>query len=243
MSPYKNEKGLEFRVKIWDVVAYLSQARIIDLSKKAIPGKAEGPVDTGMRKYEIKPFHFPPGELMHNIEMESHISTHVEAPSHFVPVRHGRSAKDVSEVALSRFFGIAVLVDCKDLAPKTAIGSEILDRFQIRENDIVLIGRSQYQGMDRCYLSKEGVEYLLQKKIKMVGFDDTVFPENPEFLGKDLNKYFIHDLMLSNDIPIIEGLANLSELNKQRFLFLGIPAKMGGLEAFPIRAVAIEGKE
>jgi kynurenine formamidase len=35
----------------------------------------------------------------------------------------------------------------------------------------------------------------------------------------------------------------LSELNKQRFLFLGIPAKMGGLESFPIRAVAIEGKE
>ena len=230
-------------MRIEDVAEYLSQARIIDLSKKATPGKAEGPLDTGKRKYEIEPFTFPPGEIMHNIEMESHISTHVEGPSHFVPVRHGRSAKDISDLALTTFFGIAVLVDCEDLAPKTVIGGEILERFQIREKDIVLIGKCPHGGMDRCYLAKEGVEYLLRKKIKMVGVDDTVFPEDPEFEGKDLSKYFTHDLMLSNDIPIIEGLANLGELKKGRFLFFGFPAKMGGLESFPIRAVAIEGIE
>ena len=167
----------------------------------------------------------------------------MEAPSHFVPVRHGRNADDVSEVALNKFFGLGVLVDCKDLAPRTAIGRKILEHFQIKENDIVLIGKGVHQGKDRCYLSKEGVEYLVQKKIKMVGVDDTVFPENPEFLGKDLTQYFTHDLMLSNNIPIIEGLANLTELKKQRFLFFGFPAKMGGLVSFPIRAVAMEGNE
>ncbi len=230
-------------MRIDDVVEYLSQARIIDLSKKVTPGKAEGPLDTGKRKYEIKPFTYPPGETMHNIEMESHISTHVEAPSHFVPVRHGRSAKDISDLTLNSFFGMGVLVDCKDLAPKTDIGRGVLERFGIKEKDIVLIGNCPHGGNDRCYLAKEGVEYLLGKKIKMVGVDDTVFPENPEFEGKDLNKYFTHDLMLSNDIPLIEGLANLADLKKQRFLFFGFPAKMGGLEAFPIRAVAMEGIE
>lgn len=230
-------------MKIDDVVEFLSQARIIDLSKKVTPGKAEGPLDTGKRKYEIKPFPFPPGETMHSIEMESHISTHVEAPSHFVPVRHGTSAKDISELVLTTFFGMAVLVDCKDLAPKTAIGGEILERFQIKEKDIVLIGKCPHGGKNRCYLAKEGVEYLLRKKIKMLGVDDTVFPEDPEFEGKDLSKYFTHDLMLSNDIPLIEGLANLAELKKGRFLFFGFPPKMGGLESFPIRAVAIEGIE
>jgi kynurenine formamidase len=189
-------------MRIEDVAAYLSEARIIDLSKKVTPGKAEGPLDTGKRKYEIKPFAFPPGEIMHNIEMESHISTHVEAPSHFVPALYGRNAEDVSEIALARFFGMAVLVDCKGLAPKTAIEGETLEKFQIKEKDIVLIGKCSYQGQDRCY--------------------------------------FTHDLMLSNEIPIIEGLANLGELKTQRFLFFGFPAKMGGLESFPIRAVAIE---
>lgn len=230
-------------MKVEDVVAYLSQGRIIDLTKKVEPGKATGPLDIGARKYEIKVFIYPPGEIMHNIEMESHISTHVEAPSHFVPVRYGRDANDISELALAKFFGVAVLVDCNDLPPKTAIGKEILRKSPIEENDIVLIGKCLHQGEKRCYLVKEGVEYLLQKKIKMVGIDDTVFPEDPIInRPKDLNKYFTHDLMLSNDIPIIEGLANLSELKKTRFLFFGFPAKMGGLEAFPIRAVAIEGK-
>ena len=91
-------------MRIEDVVEYLLEAQIIDLSKKVTPGKAEGPLDTGKRKYEITPFTFPPGEIMHNIEMESHISTHVEAPSHFVPVRHGRSAKDDISSGISAKF-------------------------------------------------------------------------------------------------------------------------------------------
>ena len=230
-------------MRIEDVAVYLAKGRVIDLSKKVMPGKAEGPVDTGPRKYEIESFASPPGEIMHYIEMESHISTHVEAPSHFVPVRYGRSANDVSEIALTKFFGIAVLVDCQDFAPRTAIGAEVLSRFQIQEEDIVLIGKCKYRGGNRSYLIKEGVEYLLHKKIKMVGIDDTVYPENPKLLPKDLKTYFTHDIMLSNEIPIIEALANLGELKKPRFLFFGFPAKMGGLESFPIRAVAIEENE
>ena len=228
-----------------DVARYLVQGHIVDLSKKVSPGKAEGPLDTGKRKYEIKMFTYPPGELMHYIDMESHISTHIEAPSHFVPVRHpGKKGEDISELALTKFFGMGVLVDCKNLPAKTPIGKEVLEKFEIKENDIVLIGRCRYQGEDRCYMGKEGLEYLLQKKIKMVGVDDTVFPENPVInRPPDLNKYFAHDLMLSNGIPIIEGLANLGELKKSRFLFFAFPAKMGGLESFPIRALAIEDKE
>jgi len=227
-------------MKIEDIVSYLSHARITDLSKKAVPGKAEGPLDTGRRKYEIHPFSFPPGETMHNIELESHISTHVEAPSHFVPVRHRRKGKDVTELDLRTFFGLAVLVDCQDLKPKTAIGRKILKGCQIEENDIVFIGKGPHERKDRCYLGKEGAEFLVEKKIKMVGFDDTVFPENPKYAGRNLKKYFTHDLMLSNSIPIIEGLTNLNKLKRKKFLFFGFPAKLGGLEAFPIRAVAIE---
>jgi len=227
-------------MNIEDVAEYLSRARIIDLSKKVSPGRADGPLDTGKRKYEIKPFAYPPGETMHHIEMESHISTHVEAPSHFVPARHGTGAKDISDLLITTFFGMAVLVDCKDVPPKTPIEGKVLEVFGIKEKDIVLIGNCPHGGGDRCYLAKEGAEYLVAKKVKMVGVDDTVFPENPEFEGKDLNKYFTHDLLLSNDIPLIEGLANLAELKQKRFLFFGFPAKMGGLEAFPIRAVAIE---
>ncbi len=230
-------------MNIEDGAAKLAQARIVALSKKVSPGAAEGPVGLPPRKYEIKQFKFPPGELMHNIEMESHISTHVEAPSHFVPVRHGREADDISEMPLANLFGMAVFVNCKGLPPKTEVGRDVLRRFPIGQGDIVLVGNADHPGWDRPYIGKEGAEYFLEKRIKMLGVDDTVFPEATQFLMKDLNSYFIHDFMLSNNIPIIEGLANLGALTRTRFLFFGIPAKMGGLESFPIRAIAFEGDD
>ncbi len=227
-------------MKLEQACSFLMNGRIVDLTKKVSPGQAEGPVGAGKRKYEIREFRYPPGEIMHFIDMESHISTHVEAPSHFVPVRHGRPAHNVSEIALDRFFGMALLVDCKDLPPKTPIGAAILRQAQVRQDDIVLIGKCPHPGENRCYVARDGAEYLLEKKIKLVGVDDTVFPEDPRVLAKEIEKYYLHDLMLSNEIPIIEALSGLDQLRKTRFLFFGFPARMGGLESFPIRAVAIE---
>jgi len=193
-------------MKLEEIVKSLLAGRIIDLSKKVVPGKAAGPLDTGSRRYEIKQFTYPPGELMHYIDMESHISTHIEAPSHFVPVRHpGRTGNDISELALTKFIGMAVLIDCKKLPPRTPIGKGVLEKFDIKEDDIVLFGRCPHPGQDRCYITKDGVEYLVKKKVKMVGVDDTVFPEDMVInRERKLETYFTHDFLLSNDIPLIK---------------------------------------
>jgi arylformamidase len=226
-------------VTLEDLGYFLVNARVVDLSKKVSPGKAAGPFDTGARLYQIEPFVYPPGELMHRISMESHISTHVEAPMHYVKPRYHREAKDISELPLSAFFGVAVLVDCRDLAPRTPIGRETIERFPILEGDIVLFGNSPNSPDERCYLAKEAAQYLVRKRIKMAGIDDTVYGENPEYRLKVFEKYHTHDMLLSNDIPLIEGLANLGEIKAERFFFMAIPAKMGGLESFPVRAVAV----
>ncbi|MEW6665427.1 MAG: cyclase family protein [Thermodesulfobacteriota bacterium] len=225
-------------MNIDELGSLLSKMRIVDLSKKIEPGKVDTPL--GKRKYEIKSFIFPPGEIMHNIEMESHISTHLEAPSHWVPARYGRPAEDISEVCLDRFFGPAVLIDCKDMAPRTPLDAGNISRFPVRENDIVLVGNCSYRGKERCAMTREGMEYLVSKKMKMIGFDETVFVEDPKHFPRKMETYFTHDLTLPAGIPIIEVLDNLGALTRPRFLFMGFPAKMGGLESFPIRAVAFE---
>jgi len=228
---------------------HLSNGRVIDLSLKMNPGSTEGPSAKPSRRYEIQRFEFEPwkiwsgpGETMHYVEMESHVSTHVEAPSHYIPARHGRSAPDLSELPLSTFFGSAVLIDCTELEPQTPVGAEILREFPIQEGDIVLVGKGQHigpDGDDRSFLAKEGAEYLLSKKVKLIAFDDTIIPENTQVM-RDLSTMFTHETMLSNNIPIIERLTNLEELTKTRFLFFAIPPKMGGIDSFPIRAMAIE---
>lgn len=231
---------------------FLSNGRIVDLTLKMNPGSTEGPSAKPSRRYEIRMFEYKPwkiwsgpGEIMHYVEMENHVSTHVEAPSHYIPARYGRSAPDLSEMPLSIFFGSALLIDCKDLGPKTPIDAEVLQEFPICENDIVLVGKGRHIGPDgdeRSFLVKEGAEYLLRKKIKLIGFDDTVIPENPLVI-RNLNTMFTHDLMLSNGIPIIERLTNLEKLTKTRFLFFAFPPNMSGIDSFPIRAVAIEGRD
>jgi kynurenine formamidase len=234
---------------IEQITEQLSNGLVIDLSLKMNPGSTEGPSAKPSRRYEIKKFEYEPwkiwsgpGETMHYVEMESHVSTHVEAPSHYIPARHGRSAPDLSELPLSTFFGSAVLIDCTELGPQTLIGAENLREFPIQEGDIVLVGKGQHigpDGDDRSVLTKEGAEYLLSKKVKLIAFDDTIIPENTQVM-RDLSTMFTHETMLSNNIPIIERLTNLEELTKTRFLFFAIPPKMGGIDSFPIRAMAIE---
>jgi len=217
---------------------FAEEYRLIDLSEKVEPGKVFGPLDD-KRRYEIRPFDFPPGETMHEIDMESHISTHVEAPSHFMMARFGKKAKDVSELPLNSFIGEAVLIDLSQSKPRQVFMPEKMKEEGVRKRDIVLVGNSPHRGSNRPWLAAETAKWFAELPIKMIGFDRTVGVEPPQE-PKTLEKYYMHEYMLSNDIPMIEVLANLDKLRKKRFFFIGIPAKMGGLDSFPIRAVAFE---
>jgi len=212
--------------------------RLVDLSETIVPGQVYGPLQD-KRRCEIRPFTFHPGETMHEIDMESHIGTHLEVPSHFMEPRYGRPGKDVSQVPLESLIGEAVLINLSSAEPRKAITQEDLEKEGIRKGDIVLIGNSPYKGEERPWLTAEAAWWLARRGIKMLGFDRTVQVEDPT-KPKALENYATHDAMLSNDIPFIECLANLGKLKKKRFFFFGAPVKFAGLDSFPIRAVALE---
>ena len=113
-----------------------------------------GPIGTGKRRLEIRRFTYPPGEIMHQIDMESHIGTHVEAPSHFVDARYRRKGKDIAQIPLERLFGEAVLVDLGGFNPRQALTPEHLNKIKVKNNDIVFIGNAKHDGEDRPYISK-----------------------------------------------------------------------------------------
>ena len=73
------------------ILELLSRGRIVELNKVLEPGK-EG------RRLEIRRFKIFAGEFMHDIDTMSHIGTHAEAPSHFIPALYeGKEAPDISE--------------------------------------------------------------------------------------------------------------------------------------------------
>jgi kynurenine formamidase len=134
--------------------------------------------------------------------------------------------------------GEAVFVDLSSLAPKAPVTAEFVQGFGVREDDIVIMGNSKYTGDDQNYLTNAAAKWLADTNIKLLGLDTTFKIE--EFF-EPLGNMKTHVYMMEKDIPLIEVMVNLDQLKERRFFFIGVPVAIVGLDAFPIRAIALEG--
>ncbi len=83
---------------------------------------------------------------MHDIDTMSHIGTHAEAPSHFIPALYeGKEAPDISDFSADAWWGEAILINLAKLPPRAKITQEYLKEKGVRKGDIVLIGNSTYK--------------------------------------------------------------------------------------------------
>lgn len=199
--------------------------RMIDLSPELRPGKED-------RRLEIREYVFKlDNTYMHDIDMMSHIGAHIEAPSHYK-----KGLPDISKLPLWRFIGEAVRLNVKSVGKGKAILPEHIKKLSktgVRKNDIVLL-YSPYTGTDAPYISRELAAWMAKLPIKMLGIAMTVGLEEPQ-------KMFTHDLLMRKNIPIIERIENL-ERAPERFLFIGFPLRIRGLDSSPIRAVGLVKK-
>jgi len=211
----------------------LKNYRIIDLSEEIIPGilKVNGEYVHGnqTRRFEIRQFIYAPDKaLMHWVETETHIGTHVELPAHLTD-----GAKSASEMPLESFLGEAIILKFDFLKPKDGKGQPIKPSHleKVKKNDIVLLW-SPYTGDERPYISPESAEWLAKKPVKMVGVQN-IGVEAPGSMAT-------HKNLLGNDIPLIEGLVNLEKVQKKRVFYIGLPLRVAGLDSSWIRAVVLE---
>jgi len=212
----------------------LKNYRIIDLSEEIIPGilKVNGEYVHGnqIRRFEIRQFIYAPDKaLMHWVETESHIGTHVELPAHLTD-----GAKSSSEMPLESFLGEAIVIKFDFLKPIEGKGQPInpshLDK--VKENDIVLLW-SPYSGEECPYISPESAEWFAKKPVKMVGVQN-IGVEAPG------GSMATHNNLLRNEIPLIEGLVNLEKIRKERVFYIGLPLRVAGLDSSWIRAIVLE---
>lgn len=212
--------------------------RVVDLTKKLDP-EAESRrcklyrFNTGGR---IPDFHT-------NMDLMSHLGTHVECPYH-----HREEWKDVAALPLNTFLGRAVYVNFTFLAPNSYILPEHLNKAceKVQEGDIVILD-SDYRFPPfteltntkqdkRLFICKETAQWLKEKKVKCVGFGEGVSIENS---NEDVCAF--HDILMVEDIVFLEVLCNLQELSKEVFFMSYSPIPIKGLDSCPIRAYAIEG--
>jgi len=212
--------------------------QIIDLTHVLLPGEEQYSVEIKQRG---KPRETPTGDIMHDVYMWSHSGTHVEVSLHFYA-----GGKDTASFPAERFIGPAIRLDFRHKQKDEPI---TLQDFQqagdIRLGDIVILweGRDHlYRTKDshaRPYVSEEAAEWLVyDRKIKLLGTDSSGFEVRGGNKDHPNHHLFFKE---GNDIPVVECLCNLDKIPTQRFFFIGLPLPVKGLDASPIRAVALVG--
>ncbi|WP_207539777.1 cyclase family protein [Sabulicella rubraurantiaca] len=180
-----------------------------------------------------------------SIAFSDHAGTHVDAPVHF-DSRPG--AASIDEVPLERFITSAFCIDLSHAPLKHAATlAEVQEAVRksgetIRKGDTVLVllgtnarllGKPGYLH-DFAGLSIEAIHWLADQGIGMFGVE-AISPA-PE---GELN-FQAHLACAERGITHMECLANLEALvGRGRFRFIGLPLKIRGGTASPIRAVAV----
>lgn len=200
---------------------YVDLTQGIDENTKVFPGD---------EKYKIKKTASfeDDGYTLFNIETGLHVGTHIDIPMHM-----SNSKKYISEYTIDKFIGNGVLLN---VVGEKVIG--IKDEYykRIKENDIVLLytGFSEKFGEEDYFkeypiVSEEFAEFLVRKKIKMLGVDSP---------SPDKSPYNIHKVLCENNIPILENLTNLKNLlYVEDFEVFAQPLKINA-EASLVRAFA-----
>jgi kynurenine formamidase len=221
-------------------------------------------------KLERITHHAKQGVMTHKITTIFHTSTHLNAPIHLVP-----GAPAVGDLALQKFFGTGVVVSI----PKRKWGliePSDLERTkpQIKAGDIVLINTTwhrKYADSKEYFghapgLSKHAAEWLVKKRVKLVGIDTAcidhplatslgphrngpqikyLLPEYKEATGREAIKDFpewnaAHRTLLEAGIPTIENVGgDIDALGGKRCTFQGFPWKWHEGDACVIRLVAL----
>lgn len=216
--------------------------KIIDISQPFAEDGFNNPAfDDG--RVEVCMCHEDVGWHAEKIITATHCGTHIDAPLHKI-----EGGKSIDEFPLERFFGKAVVIDLYD---KTADEEITYDDVYKYDNlicsgiNVLLctgwtVKKTEASKDEYLYyspwLGKSAAEYLVEKRVNAVGIDHfSIGGANPE------NVSIPHEILLSNDVLIIEGLYLPKMLfDNTTWLLSVFPIKIKNASGSLARAVAIE---
>lgn len=209
--------------------------RVIDLS---LPVYNEMPVYPGDPKVFFMKYRSinPDGYNLTQFLMGSHTGTHLDVPLHFVD-----GGQSIDKFPPESFMGEAYVVDLSYKKAEEDITPEDLAPYEdkIQSGTKLLLRTDWYKVLpDRRYfkeqprISYELALWLVEKKVSLLGL------ETPTINPVDNKK--LHQTLLSGGIILVEALAHLDEIKKDKVFFIALPLKIVNGDGSPVRAVAIE---
>lgn len=167
------------------------------------------------------------GVATSKITIGSHNGTHIDAPAHFI-----KDGKGVDKLEFEKLFGPCQVLE---VSPK----EKLIDRRDVEgkiNSERVLFKTSNSEIIDRSYtkdyisLSLEVAEYLVEKKVVLVGTDYIAI----EASGSPGHP--VHTKLLEKEIVIVEGL-NLEDVNAGNYELVVLPLRLKNLDGSPARAI------
>lgn len=194
------------------------------------------PIEAGM---PFNPDHFPPeiapyadiethGWRATRIVLDSHLGTHMDAPSHFVP-----DGDTLDAIPLDRLIGTAEVVRIDGVEARTALTP---DHVPATTAARLLL----HTGWAECtygtpdyfaeypYVTPELAQVLVDRGVILVGLDAPSVDYDP---GET------HHVLLEAGVLIVENIANLASV-PDRIRLTVLPLPIVGGDGCPVRAVA-----
>ncbi len=178
----------------------------------------------------------------YNLELlflSSHTGTHLDAPYHF----ENNGAK-IHQIPVTRLIGKGLLIKIKKVKDQTITKKDLLE-FERKNGNIknfssVIFFTDWQKNLNKKFyftnnpgLSKSAADYLVSKKINLVGIDSPSID-----LGRD-KSFVAHKIFAKNNILIVENLSNLEKIPTLDFEFIILPLKLKDATGSPVRAIAI----
>jgi len=168
----------------------------------------------------------------------THAGTHVDVPHHVL-----HDSRTTDRMPLDSVIGWAEVLDLTDKQPREDITAADLDPFadRIGEGARVLLktGWGRRFGQPEFFKDFPGVTegaalWLNARKVKLLGL------EQPSVHSE--HHLPVHKALLASGMVIVETMANLDQLTRDRVFLIALPLNVVGLDGCPMRVVAIEGE-
>ncbi len=223
-----------------------NSARIIDLSHALDPSTPPWPGNPAVAVQvvsKIPPHRGPrdrgsPGEAISCNTTAfltcNHTGTHMDAPAHFY-----NGVPTIELVPLEKCIGPAALIDVRQVPP----GGEITPAFLIPlEESIKATGKvvfwtgwssrwgAQNYFDDYPVMSEASAVWLVDRGVHLVALDTP---------SPDRDPHPVHYVLLGANVVIVENLTGLERIGRDVFDLIVVPLPLRGLEASPVRAVAV----
>lgn len=190
-------------------------------------------------------------------KLETHGTTHVDAPWHYNSTIRGEKAPTIDELPLERFFGDGVKLDFHTKAEGDPITEEEVKGelgrigYTLKPGDIVLMytGRDVFYGQadyifKGCGVTAEATRWLYDKGIRVMGIDAwgwdmPLHLQAQKAVAEDKEGIFWAAHQIDAAYSHMERLANLGSLPPFGFKVACFPLKIKGASGAPARVVAI----